>query len=557
VKWQPTRAEVLRTLAVSSFALFALLASWADVKFWGDHDQFLSFIETDVQGWLLAHRPPVWSYPLCGGTTRIGDPQAFGLSPLIVPPLLLGSVLGIAVVKLLCLGLGWLGGMQILKSLGVKEGSTRAASACLFITGQFLFAHLTHGHLTFALYGLVVFLFSRLLVALESGLDKKGFVGVAFFGACYLLSGFYHSFVFFAGPLGLCVLAAGRWLGKEGLKFAVAAGVAVALAAPRLYAIAVQQGRFPRSYPQSLMERISPLELARYLLLPSMGPAAENLGTAPGFGFELLFFTWIPLLFVATLALGRRAPEALPSGRVDAFARQVGIAAVGLGLLLSLGNFAPFAPFTLLNRLSSSAIRGVPRFTFLPTFGLFLLWGRQLRRAHAQRLEWLLVAGLVANCLLVSSWIADLDFRRPMERLGYPNQPLAQRRTLRWIESKQYERRPRSGPMDRMFETLKDGDGVANCRQAIWFPKRHYDLKPEAYSEGRFPDTRTAEFYFLMRPDGAALSEECQRRSYFTQDEIVVDPSCGKDICTLLNDIDPADTRWTFRDEAPRICLKK
>jgi hypothetical protein len=67
------------------FAIFITLSNQFD---W---DYFFTTAEVDLRAWLADHELPLWSYQFCGGVTRIGDPQAFGLSPLFLPVFLFGS----------------------------------------------------------------------------------------------------------------------------------------------------------------------------------------------------------------------------------------------------------------------------------------------------------------------------------------------------------------------------------------------------------------------------------------------------------------------------------
>jgi len=59
-----------------------------------DWDVFYALNEVDRRSWLIDHEIPLWTYQLCAGMSRLGDPQAFGTSPLFVLVLLFGSFWG-------------------------------------------------------------------------------------------------------------------------------------------------------------------------------------------------------------------------------------------------------------------------------------------------------------------------------------------------------------------------------------------------------------------------------------------------------------------------------
>ena len=59
-----------------------------------DWDMFYTYFEIDLRSWTVDKTLPLWSYQFCGGSTRIGDPQAFGLSPLFIINILFGTIIG-------------------------------------------------------------------------------------------------------------------------------------------------------------------------------------------------------------------------------------------------------------------------------------------------------------------------------------------------------------------------------------------------------------------------------------------------------------------------------
>jgi len=60
-----------------------------------DWDHFYSMMAVGLGGWLTEWSPPLWSYQLCGGISRIADPQDFALSPIFVFIFLFGPFWGV------------------------------------------------------------------------------------------------------------------------------------------------------------------------------------------------------------------------------------------------------------------------------------------------------------------------------------------------------------------------------------------------------------------------------------------------------------------------------
>ena len=86
--------------------MFFLLGFILAVSHSFDWDYFYTSFEADLQSWFRDFAAPTWSYSFCGGSPRIADPQAFGLSPVFTVIMIFGPVLG---AKLIYLGLSILG----------------------------------------------------------------------------------------------------------------------------------------------------------------------------------------------------------------------------------------------------------------------------------------------------------------------------------------------------------------------------------------------------------------------------------------------------------------
>ena len=144
-----------------------------------DWDVFLSFSEVDRRSWALDYRAPLWSYQLCAGVNRIGDPQAFGLSPLFLVVILFGSFWGTKLALLVSAAAGMYFTTRLLALFGepAARGTVPRAPlltlAALFITSNFFLWHLLVGHFTFVsfFFGLGIIFYT--LEGYLHGLGRK------------------------------------------------------------------------------------------------------------------------------------------------------------------------------------------------------------------------------------------------------------------------------------------------------------------------------------------------------------------------------------------------
>src|SRR5206468_11356035 len=127
------------------------LANDAD---WG---QYFAGAAVDWIGWTTEHRPPLWSYPLCGGVTRIGDPQAFGVSPLFALVLLLGPLWGRKAIQILLVVAGYLLSRHLVRAVlesagrplgGEVDGDIVSSMALILTTSSYLLWRTVLGHYT-------------------------------------------------------------------------------------------------------------------------------------------------------------------------------------------------------------------------------------------------------------------------------------------------------------------------------------------------------------------------------------------------------------------------
>ena len=251
--------EIAVGICLLAFSAYMILCNGFD---W---DVFLSFSEVDRRSWVLDHRAPLWSYQLCGGVTRIGDPQAFGLSPLFLVVILFGSFWGTKLALLVSAAAGMYFMTRLLALFGdidARAGVPRAQCltlAALFITSNFFLWHLLVGHFTFVsfFFGLGIIFYT--LEGYLHGLGRKDLLLAILVAWQHYSGGFFHSTVYLLVP------------------FFIAFGLfAAAAAAPGIRSATLQGRSHLRRMADATTFHVCGLLLASYKLIAVWQQQQEN-----------------------------------------------------------------------------------------------------------------------------------------------------------------------------------------------------------------------------------------------------------------------------------------
>jgi hypothetical protein len=301
---------------------------------------------------LLEHGAlPFWDPYTCGGIEHLGDPQAAFLSPLFPLVAVFGSFFGLKLFAWAHFAIGLVGGVRLGRELGLDRIWSLAIAAVVAAM-PFHVWHLNAGHIPFLqLLWLPWIVWSYLAARRNPALALWGaaFLGVA------LLSGGTYVGPFAAVLLGAHALLAAvverpRWRPLASALIILAGGVVLAAAKVLPSMAFVRQ--FERT---SLADEVLGLEQLWRSFFDISWPATEmrlpvwELGNYLG---------WCGGLLVLLAAAGAR--RAWPWLLVAA-----------LSLSLTIGNFAPWAPYSLLRRLPVFESLRVPsRYTMLLVFAL-------------------------------------------------------------------------------------------------------------------------------------------------------------------------------------------
>jgi hypothetical protein len=552
--------------------LFAIAAFVALLVLFSNHldwDVFFTLSEVERRAWLLDHELPRWTYQLCGGMTRAGDPQAFGLSPLFLLVLAFGSFWGNKLVVLLSLAAGWFFTARILEHFHAPAPAVPRAPyavlAALFVFGNYFMWHLLVGHLTFTSLLLALGIVFYTLEGYRRPLKRGELAIGALIAWQHYSGGFFHSLVYFLIPFFLAFALfvavdalrelrrgagaqriAARLLGAGGFHL-----LGVALAGYKLWAVWDYFREVDRAdvVPG---EALTPAQAVLHLLVPtwrqawSIGSPSKLFAIHEYSAFSLL----APLALVACAALARRSWPRAPASPRDASLTLFALLYLGVSLSFSLGAFARFAPFSLLETVAN--VRAIGRFHVGSVLALGMLLMRLLWRPSSAR--WLGPAPclclLAALGLNLASFLPLTSPERLREILSLPADSGSRMRGWQALELFSAVDPDEPGfelaftQATPTYGFVLGGGAMATCYQALPLPPHaHVVVTPESIP--------------LIDARFGAPSPACIEQSYFTQNRVVLGSDCPELTCTQVARANPRQPELVYSPEHDRFCRRR
>ncbi len=316
------------------------------------------------------HEWPLWDPYHCGGVPILGNPESQALSPLFPLSLLFGPTLA---VKLFIVAHAFAGllGMALFARKHYDLGLPASTVAAVAWAGSGFFAwHVSEGHGTFIPFYLAPWL---LLAFRASFTDIRYAVALAALMAVVIFEGGTYPFPYFVLLIafdGAVSLFRERKRGAV-LRAGLVAGILGALLAGiRLLPIRATLAELPRD-----VESFDTITFAELL---DMYVARRHPAL---FGHEYRWHEYGTYVGWAVLALA--VVGLWPAFRKKRLHLLIGILVFGT---LLMGNFAEYAPWTLMHHLPVyDSLRVPTRFTVLASFYLALLAGMGLQGIH----DWL------------------------------------------------------------------------------------------------------------------------------------------------------------------------
>jgi hypothetical protein len=341
------------------------------------HPAFYDLYATGPADWQMIHHNweaawvamtrhgewPLWDPYHCGGVPILGNPESQALSPLFFLSLLFEPTVGVKIFVVIHAFAGLLG-MAILARKHYDVGNAGAAVAAVAWAGSGFFAwHVSEGHGTFIPF----FLAPWLILSFRASIaDIRYTVAVAALMTVVIFEGGTYPFPYFALLIafdGLVCLVRTRERGRVVGVGILAAVVTALLAGIRLLPIRATLAELPRdvesfdaiTFAELLDMYVAPTHAARF----GHEYRWHEYGTYVGWG----------VLICAAIGL-------VPALRKKKVHLVVGLLFFGS---LLMGNFHPYAPWTLMHELPVyDSLRVPTRFTVFASFYLALLAGMGL-----------------------------------------------------------------------------------------------------------------------------------------------------------------------------------
>lgn len=384
------RAHRLMYYIIAGGALcFAVMALWPALKdgeLWSsryDWRYFETMTEMARRTVLWYRQLPLWNPYSCGGEVGLANPQSLDGAPTFLLVLLFGTAMGFKLSMLVYLALGIFGTAVLARRLDIGWTGAMVAGASFGLSG-YLALHLAVGHINFAgvsLYPLLLYFFLRSVDDLRWLIWAGAIAGwIACLGGTFTPAMAGEVLVMWVTAQAFRPLPDERRFGSQlvaglrlyGLLAAVGA-VALLLAAYRM----LPTLEFIFDHPRPLFRRAPDMTLLKQVLVDlfvwrDFGPLPQRKYWSHEYTARLPQLI-VPLLMVPLavwILRGRRTHRHDPTliGRLWALTI--------VSVLLSLGNFSPVAPWSLLQKLPVLRDLRVPsRHLILAVLWLSLLGG--------------------------------------------------------------------------------------------------------------------------------------------------------------------------------------
>ncbi len=398
-RWLPTLLCLACAVAAVAPAL-AAAGNYADRYDWR---YFESMGEASRRSVLWWHQAPLWNPYSCGGEVALANPQSLDAAPTFALVLLFGVAVGYKLALVLYYFCAMDGARRLGRRLGLSEAAALLAGAGFGLSG-YLALHWAEGHFTF----LGVALFPYLLLCYHRALDEtEWLVPTGLVAAWIALDGGT-----FTPPMAAELLlvwgtaaAIARRSWRPYWLLAAAGAVALAVGAVRMFPVL----EFVHDHPRPPFMRASDASAPWHLVADLV--SWRWFGPLDGRKYWSHEYTArMPWVLAPLWAAGIAAAflRAVPAEKRATAKRLLVVAA--WGALLASGNFAPIAPWSLLQRLPVLRDLRVPsRHEILIVLPLALLagwtWDRVAERFAARypslrgKLPWIAAALVLAACV--------------------------------------------------------------------------------------------------------------------------------------------------------------
>ena len=376
---QPSRVPILnprRWIAPLAYVFLTVYFTWpvlasGDALGIGDWDALLFQHAAVFRSVYEFGQPPFWNPWYCGGNVLWQNPQAPFLSPAYLLAPFVGLIFAVKLTIVLHYAIGFAGMHVLTRALGVRTLAWTVLIGSLFVLAGGATMHIAEGHATFLPYFYLPWLLLATIRLFQTGRWRYSVVAAAWVAFALWNGGLHLTFMSavalacFTVAVALCLRS---W--RPLAMLAATGALAAAFAAPRLVPILVFVGdprlvdiRYFPPMPDAMNLNMllhaffDPFQYRR-MVVGGMNYGWHEYGNYVGaFGALLMAasFFWIV--------------SSRPWKRVNWLGTSLALTAAVL-FVLALGEFAPFAPYTLLRKLPFLAQFRLPS-RYLLLFTLF------------------------------------------------------------------------------------------------------------------------------------------------------------------------------------------
>ncbi|MFH0754397.1 MAG: hypothetical protein V2A70_07515 [Candidatus Omnitrophota bacterium] len=371
----------------------------------GDWDQVFFYHEAAQVSFYHYHQLPLWNPWYNGGVSIAGNPQSAFFSPLSVFTSMYGVVVGMQFGIVFCLFIGLLGMFLLSRYLGLRP-VTSLLAAVIFVFNGALTLHLAAGHLHFLP---VVYLPFVLLFLLKSKSSIRYLPAASLFLALMFYQGGTYVVIFSIISLLIYALidsVRGRNIGML-WRFVVFFIMAFLLAGFKTFPVADYISHFQRLTGSGWALSFSYMK-SIFLEQPGLmiGTCFRGFGGA-GWWEMGAYVGLIPvILFMSAVRLFRTQTVLLLTGIIM--------------FLISLGNFAPLSPWSLLHHMPPfNNMVVASRAMIIAIFYFALLSGFVIEKVYAQ-LGWPLLKRWLPFIILGLVLVDLVMVNSPVFREAFP-----------------------------------------------------------------------------------------------------------------------------------------
>lgn len=582
------RLLIICCLALGAYSLFQLIF----LSYTKDWDFYITGTSAEVSAWITELRPPLWSYQICGGISFIADPNRIGVSPLIIFHLLFGPILGwkILIVVLFVTGFYFcFRSCELILSAGPNGVGVPRRSIALLLSfyavaaecyTMCLHSGIIIELLVFLNFGLAYYS----LDALRGPLSRTKWLCAVVLGWVLYSGAALYTLLFFQIPLALSIGAAlaiegGRslYLGQRPhAAFDKAARVGLlnlCAVIPGLYKLLpvflqnLDRPRGSKFDPQLLPTGL--LDVFSFHLFPQMQDgrlAVTGLDVwqyghwgvvAPAFSV----LPWAILCLLAGLVVIRsRRGRLRHADRYNAL-ELVPTILVCISVIFGMGYFSEYSPFYLINaHLFEHSARLPLRASIAAVFGYALIAAQLLSSSRALAVIFYRFLGLPLAAAAAWNLYGQIP-RLPFYALGWEIVRFSDTLSPPYFDVAETSRMnalstyPIQGWATPGFDRVRKGQAILPCYISMPYPRiplsalinHTAELRNSAAEAGKGLQSQIV--VPLIADDIGSPSPACRRNSYFTQQSLHLDPSCGKGVCLNLANINPSDPI------SERLCL--